>query len=494
MSVEKKFKSFYETLLKRGRALPKAKRLAWIQRYGIKDEVINQLFVMLSDDEKWELLNAFPEVALQLNQENMGQLYKKANPYQKPIQEGADRYMCVSVTNLKESYLRRELMTGLTGFIFKMLEEHEIDEDKLEVPSVEELMEKIPEPTGTEGTSAAEGKGKEATIEGEESEAPIIKTRKQLAKEKQQTLIDEERTYVKEHIYKFLSHYLEFNPNIHVKSAENDREGDPSRKEPSGPEAVKHAVEKTPPLDTFHRWKYYMDVNYDALRQVTVDKFCHKPYLDWCIMPYGVHFETPEEAQKYVRKHADQLPTDARVCKAWNWTFMQSFKDNRDRVNYNNDQTIILEKILRNIEEEAKLGRDMMKKRVQVKKKENIDKEGPDDSSFEVFKREYPTALGSYGVEHVEGPIKEEELPPLEEPIDDLPKEAVEVGVHIIKNKVPDHLGRGGGVEMESGVFHSESERPESVNVIRPGEDPTKSKTKDKALEAAMKSGLPGLD
>ena len=488
MSVEKKFKSFYETLIKRGKALPKEKRLAWIQRYNIKDEAINQLFKMISDDEKWELLEAFPEVALQLDQDNMGKLYKEANPYQKPIQEGADRYMCVSVTNLKESYLKRELMMGFIGFIFQVLEEYELDEDNLEVPSVEKLLEEIPETT-----EETDGKGKEAATEEDAVETEVVKTRRQLAEDKRKKLVSEETSYVKEHIYKFLNQYLEFDPHIHVRSAEDERGDDTSREEPSGPDAVKHAVKKTPPLDTFHRWKYYMDVNYDALRKITVDKFCHKPYLDWCIMPYGVHFETPDEAQKYVRKHADQLPTDARVCKAWNWTFMQSFKGNRDRVNYNNDQTIILEKILRNIEEEAKLGRDMMKKRVHVKKKENIKNEGPDDESFEVYKKEFPSALGAHGVEHL-GPIKEEELPPLEEPIENLPKEAVEVGVHVIKNKTPDYLGRGGGVEVESGVFHSASERPESVNIIRPGEDPTKSKTKDKALEEAMKSVMPGLD
>jgi len=108
---------------------------------------------------------------------------------------------------------------------------------------------------------------------------------------------------------------------------------------------------------------------------------------------------------------------------------------------YFNKKTAVLEEIAKQIESDAKMGSELMRKRIKIKKKKNIAEEGPDDEAFIKWKSEN-SKLKEMGAES----IKPSEYENQDE-IDD----AIEVPVFRISN---------GGTKMERTTFYTESVAP----------------------------------
>lgn len=217
------------------------------------------------------------------------------------------------------------------------------------------------------------------------------------------------------------------------------------------PELRKNAVdpllpsttrEIIPPQDIFHRYNHYVESNFEALRNVVNDLYCEKPDIELAINPYSWS-SSLEEAEKFKRKHKNEVITDIFTCTTSKWNLIGPFSQNRDRINFYNEKTVVIEEILRQTESDARLGAELMKKRIHKKKKQNIAEAGPDDPSFARFRKENQGALESMGAEAVNvGDMASE----------DCPDDAVEADVLSFS---------GGGRNLKKSKIYIEAEAPE---------------------------------
>jgi hypothetical protein len=303
-------------------------------------------------------------------------------------------------------------------------------------------------------------------------------------------------------VRKFLDELFDFNPDYHVRSAYSDNPLDPERVAPAGivsdiPDTdkkgkkvrrTKTIVSKTgerkvielgtkeieerstskfvkhiPPSDTFHRWNHYTDVNYEEIRSATNDLYCEKPDLEFAINPYD-QFTTEDGAKKFIQKHKDEVIADIVTLHNGKWNLTGSFKKNRDRINFYNEKTEVIEKILGQIGEDKKLGRDLMRKRVKRVKQKNIEEVGEDPEALIKYKKEHTSGFEALGAENVND---EKESKPTFSISPECPYDAVQVDMFTIS---------GGGTKVEKSEFFTQAEDPDTSTIglgpARPGSDP----------------------
>ncbi|HVE13816.1 MAG TPA: hypothetical protein VNI01_10515, partial [Elusimicrobiota bacterium] len=152
------------------------------------------------------------------------------------------------------------------------------------------------------------------------------------------------------------------------------------------------ALAHVPPQDTFHRWQFYTDCNYEQLRRVTQALYPERPDIDFAIAPWQA-YEGPAAGADawfaaFCRRWEDKTPSSIfSVEVGRGWTLLGSFAKNRDRTEFYNRNTEVLERIIRRHEEDQKLGAQLMKKRIQVKKAENIRRDGPDAKGLGAYRQ-----------------------------------------------------------------------------------------------------------
>ena len=209
---------------------------------------------------------------------------------------------------------------------------------------------------------------------------------------------------------------------------------------------TKHVTEMLPPADVFHRFQYYYDSNYEELRNIVADLYCDKPCFETAINPYSWH-DTEEDAEKFINKHRDEVITTIFKAHSGKWNIFSPYKKVRDSMKYFNKKTAVLEEIAKQIESDAKMGSELMRKRIKIKKKKNIEEEGPDDAAFLRWKAQN-SKLKEMGAETFK---------PSEYENQDELDNALEVPVFRISK---------GGSKLEKTVFYTESVPPESPEDI----------------------------
>jgi hypothetical protein len=180
--------------------------------------------------------------------------------------------------------------------------------------------------------------------------------------------------------------------------------------------AARAAVDVIPPQDTFHRWNYYMEVNYEELRTATEAIYHEKPDLDWALIIYeyfeGAVSEVDQALSDFRDKHQDEVISDIKGLDLGGWSLLGDFKENRSKINFYNKHTDVLKRILDRHAEDKKLGQDLMHNRVRQLKAKNIAKDGPDAPGLADYRStNAATGVGSMGAERV---ISREEMYRLE--------------------------------------------------------------------------------
>lgn len=183
---------------------------------------------------------------------------------------------------------------------------------------------------------------------------------------------------------------------------------------------VRAALEKPPPQDTFHRWSYFTEVNYEELRTATETLYNDKSDLDWALALWDEKRGSPEEVDKwfeeFCKKHQDTTPSAIKALEFNAWTLLGDFKENRSRVQFYNKNTEILKRILDRHAQDKKIGAELMRERVRQTKAKEIRELGPDAPGLAEYRRGMvdtnpggtPSALGAERV------IPEEEMKRLE--------------------------------------------------------------------------------
>ncbi|MCK4967716.1 MAG: hypothetical protein KAS12_01560 [Candidatus Aenigmarchaeota archaeon] len=198
--------------------------------------------------------------------------------------------------------------------------------------------------------------------------------------------IDEEKEMAEDYtaeecvaIKSFMQKYFQFDPNFHVKSAYKAVPEDTERGELTAEEK-----ELIPPDDTFHRIRFYMDANYEKIRQATLAIYREKPDIELAFQVHG-SFPTEEEAKEFQQQHSGEMITKMDVIKNGNWILTGPFKQNRTRMEFYNRENEILKQIIDHKAEEAKLGKELMEDRVSRGKEQNITEVGPDDPGLKKY-------------------------------------------------------------------------------------------------------------
>lgn len=152
------------------------------------------------------------------------------------------------------------------------------------------------------------------------------------------------------------------------------------------------AIDVVPPQDTYHRFNYYLDVNYEEMRSAVEALYDVKPDLEDAIFPYHVIEGTDEDIEKqrrdYLIKNQDSLRSDVLAVNFGAWNLIGSFKKNRDKIDYYNKNTEIIKRIMDRIESDKSIGKELMKQRVVKKKAENIRQAGPDAPGLTQYRGE----------------------------------------------------------------------------------------------------------
>jgi len=165
------------------------------------------------------------------------------------------------------------------------------------------------------------------------------------------------------------------------------------------PELAAGVVPAVPPQDTFHRLHWYMDANMEALRAATNTIYNDKADLDFVLLVIdtkkGKEAELKEWAEKFRDENQDKIVSDIRSVPMHKWVPLGSFQENRDRVDFYNNQTEVLRRIMDRHERDQKLGAKLMANRVHKKKAANIREAGPDAPGLATYvERQGPSLPG----------------------------------------------------------------------------------------------------
>ena len=215
-------------------------------------------------------------------------------------------------------------------------------------------------------------------------------------------------------------------------------------------------VKHIPPADTFHRWSYYTDVNYEEIRTAVTDLYAVKPDLEFAINPYS-QFDSDEKASNFVQKHRNEVIADIITLTNGKWNLCGSFKKNRERVSFYNTNTAVIEEICKQIETDKKLGAELMRKRVRRKKLKNREECGDDPAEFKEYKRTNPSAFENMGAEDVsrenKSDIKKDDV--TFKVHEECPYDAVQVDIFNISK---------GGLDVKKTEIFTEAEEPKKLN------------------------------
>ncbi len=429
-------------------------------------------------------LEVNPDKINELSDEQVIEVDKYLNPYGATIY-GDEKYTCISFTNLKEKYMQRLLTTGLVGFLYQMNKEYEIDDDELNEEYKMQLdkdlfNEDIPHPDSKntdflkklEETLYIEckytylrEKYNELTIDKPENEEDFFKSYKLSEDEellihnnvnneikerlkptkyfnnekylsKKYELIQKQSEQEKQVIAKFLNKYFKYDPSLHT-SENVINNNDSERIKPDNTTFTTNV----PPNDTYGRFQYYFDVNYEEIRKAVMYLYNEKPDIEVAINIYDT-FPTIDECNEYINKNKDKVITNIMTLTNYKWNLLGPFKQNRERITFYNENTQILENILKQQEEDAKMGKKLLDERIKKKKIKNIKEYGKTDPAVAKYLKENPTDISTnaHKVEVLEDKvIVTEEIEVSENgakvDADGTPEDAIEIGITSINLK-----------------------------------------------------------
>jgi hypothetical protein len=332
-----------------------------------------------------------PDKINELDDETVKKVSEKINIYGKVDFVPKNNYCCLSITNLKDDYLKKMSMLSLVGFVYKMLDEY-------------------------------------------------------------QAVEEEEKKPIKE----FLDSLFEFNPDWHVRK-----------------ESTSELAENKVPADTFHRWRHYEEVNYDKYRKLTEEIYLIKANMDYVIDVYDC-FETIEDAKSFQKMYQDQFIHDVITVKMNAWVFLASWAENKEKVDFFNKNTEILEQILQQVEKDQKTGNDLLKKRMTTTKRANVRKYGPSHKKIEsVFNKALDESDKLIDEESANA-LNKMDNPYLPKNWNDLPKAATLLGEEsLVRDDDTSNVPKGAvevelftvspdGTELKKSKIYTEAAAPET--------------------------------
>jgi hypothetical protein len=433
-------------------------------------------------------LETNPEKINEMTTEQVIEIEKHLSPYGATIY-GPEKYTCISFTNLKEKYMQKLLTTALIGFLYQMSSEYTIEDEELTtVLNKDDFMDEVENPDKNnkehisnleyqyyeelkkeylENRETKEENFIDISLTEEEETDLRIKVNKKIEAEfsnkkvfnnekyikKKEELVNEQSAEEKVIINRYLNKLFKYDPNTHTTSVFNKDNEDPERQVDPNNEFT----QVIPPNDTYGRFNYYYDVNYEKLRQAVMYLYNDKPDTEVAINIYDT-FDTIEECNDYIEKNQDNVICNLLNLTNYKWNLLGSFKQNRERISFYNSNTKILENIMKQQEDDAKMGKVLLDARVRKKKVKNIKEYGKDHPSFLKYKQANPNEITTSGkqieIEENKVTVTEEiEIAETGAKLDEdgTPSDCIEIGVTSINLK---------DNSIKTGKIYSKAEKP----------------------------------
>lgn len=435
-----------------------------------------------------------PEKINELTDEQAIEVDKYLNPYGATIY-GEDKYTCVSFTNLKEKYMQKLLTTGLIGFTYQMAREYEVDDDDLEDEYKKQLdkeqfyeysenpdkknpefMKKFEKNLYLEikfdmvksklERERNEEESKESEIESDENIFKNLEKYKLTEEEelelgnrvnmsledklqsirffnnekylqKKYELLNEQTKKEQQIVNRFLNKIFKYDPKNHTSEVYNKNHNDPERK----PLSNNQFTAIIPPNDTYGRFQYYYEVNYEELREAVHYLYNDKPDIEVALNIYET-FNSLDECNEYINKNKEKVITNILTLTNYKWNLLGPFKQNRERITFYNENTQVLENILKQQEEDAKMGKKLLDERIRKKKIKNVKEYGKTDPAVAKYLKENPNDVtaNAHKVDILEDKVivtEEIEISETGAKVDEdgTPEDAIEIGVTSINLK-----------------------------------------------------------
>ena len=144
-----------------------------------------------------------------------------------------------------------------------------------------------------------------------------------------------------------------------------------------------------PPQDIFGRFSKYYDENYESLRESVYALYGCTADFEHAVQPISVH-STAKEAEAYKRQHCNEFLCDVYTLGFGKWNLIGPFSQNRQKISFYGDNSHIIKELLDRTESDSKLAADMLKKRVKVKKVQNIIEAGPHPEKVSELQNMHP--------------------------------------------------------------------------------------------------------
>lgn len=413
-----------------------------------------------SIDDIMKELETNPDKINDMTDEQVIEIEKRLNPYGATIY-GPEKYTCISFTNLREKYMTKLLTTGLIGYTYQMKDEYTVEEEDLNVSlNKDDFMIEYPHPDSNNKTicdglynrfycelkdKLIKTKGENHVLTDDEEIRLSTKAANLVKKElnptisfnndefvrRKEELIKEQSDEEKKVIERFLNKLFKYNPNLHSKPAFKPNHDDPERTSDLQNEFTK----TQPPNDTYCRFAHYYETKYEEIRNAVQYLYSDKPDIEVAINIFDT-FDTVDECNKYIEKNKDNVICNLLNLTNYKWNLLGSFKKNRERVTFYNKNTVVLENILKQQEEDAKMGKSLLNDRVRKKKAKNIKEYGKEHPNFQKYKKENPTNI----ISSTEDKIVVEENVEVSETgaeldEDGTPKDCIEIGVTSVNAK-----------------------------------------------------------
>jgi len=291
-----------------------------------------------------------PEKLNDLNEEQVRELRKGIIPYSH-ITGLTDKFTVFTLTNLEAEYMKRLVCMAFSGFIYKMLEEFDLEEH----PNLDETFKDVDMAAFSRQTRG------------------------------------------------FLGTVFEYNPEDHVRPLKMENAKSVADLSKAKREELKIPM---PPADTLLRFNRYLDNHFEQLRDITTTVYQVNPIIEDAIQIMGT-FDTEEAAKEFREKYQDDFTSQIRILQHGAWGMTGPWEQNRDKTEFLNEHTQFLKEVIDRMDQDEKLGADMMRKRIKKLKKRDIQKTGPDPKSLGQYATATGKKLDKLGAERVE--LTEEE-------------------------------------------------------------------------------------
>lgn len=396
------------------------------------------LYNELINDINRGQVDCLEEKIAALSAEELDLLVKETQQYKAIGPAPSTKQVLASVSNLRERYVKKLIITAMVSFMYQMEKEYVVDDDQLTNPPNESdfmeegpkqttelnytmfynnalskyFQEAFPEQTDVHRYDDMEKLLSEdelldvsaaatAAMDAVNYREPQLNQSKFFAAIEQAVV--QQSTSEREIIKRFLDKMFHYDPLLHVQEGlQPNVSGDPER---GNTEQYEHI----PPNDTHCQFNSFYDINYERLRRATLDIYNVKPDLEHAIIVYDV-LDSQKAVDAWMHKYGASSKYDIVSFPLNCWTFQGSFKENRDRVDFYNKNNGIIKSMLEQQETDANLGEELMKKRIKTKKVRSERVFGKDSPEFDKYRKMNPSELDSkYGItmeETDEGDIK----------------------------------------------------------------------------------------